>query len=222
MVMEWSLVKLLATGHISLKEGEIKIVGQRVAAVPIEFYLGLTRNTISLQEKDPDAVSRLYLNGWISGYVYMVNFEKDYKVKSEQDRYRLGMDIASFAGLGDYETTEWVPGKYSKFRILDNPIGPSLYPSKKPVDHLIRGLQGGGGSIVHHKIVQCVETSCAAVVGGSTCEMINAPMDVLEEMDLSDKTTEQINIDYVLPRQKEFVKNFGKFLRGKYNPWDKL
>ncbi len=216
------LMKLLSSRQINFEEGKITLLKQPIEMMPANYFVGLTRYFMEKQKTDKNAISELYLIGWFIAYVYMGVFEEVYKLKAFTDRYRLGMDVVSMSGFGDYKTIKWEKGKLSYVYSLDNPIPKYFYPSKVPVDHILRGITAGGGLIVHHALVHCAEEECAAVTGGKKCILINATEEKFEEMGKTDLMNEQLDLDFIVPRQKECIKNIGKYKKGEFDPWTVL
>ena len=90
------------------------------------------------------------------------------------------------------------------------------------MDHVLRGITAGGGLIVHHNLVQCVEEECAAVTGNNKCVLINATEKKFDEMGKLELLTKQVDLDFVVPRQKECIKNLDKYKCGEFDPWESL
>jgi len=215
-------MKLLTHGEMTFKSGQISLMGQNINILPTNYFVGLTHHFLKEAKTDKHALDNLYLVGWFSSYDYMSRFEKAYGVKSFVDRYRLGMDVVDMSGFGDYKTIKWADGSLSYFYILNNPLPKFFYPSKKPVDHVLRGINAGGGIVVHHNLVQCVEEKCAAVTGGNRCVFITATEDKFDELKKTKLLHEQIDLDYLVPKQKILIKNLNNYRKGKFNPWKTL
>jgi len=216
------LMSLLRHGEMKFQSGQIGLLGENVNMLPTSYFVGLTRYFMKRQETDKNAISDLYLITWFIAYDYMGVFEKAYNVESFVDRYRLGMDVVDLAGFGDYKTIRWKDGSLSYIYALGNPIPRFFYPSKKPVDHILRGITAGGGMVVHHNLLHCVEEECAAVTGGNRCVLINATEKEFGEMNKTDLLYDQIDLDYIAPKQKELIKNIKKYKKGKFDPWTYL
>lgn len=215
-------MKLISSRQISFEEGRITLLKQPVEMIPANYFVGLTRYFMQKQKTDKNAISELYLIGWFVAYVYMGVFEEVYNLKSFTDRYRLGMDVVTMAGFGDYKTIKWEKGKLSYVYSLDNPIPKYFYPSKEPVDHILRGITAGGGLIVHHNLVHCTEEECAAVTGNNKCILINATEEKYDEMRRVDLLYRQIDLDFIVPRQRECIRNIDRYKRGEFDPWECL
>ena len=213
------LFKLLASRQLKFEEGQITLLKQPIEMLPASFFVGLTKYFLQKQKTDKNSLSEIYLIGWFVAYVYTSVFEEKYKTKSFVDRYRLGMDIVGMAGFGDYKSIKFEEGKLSYVYSLNNPIPKYFYPAKEPVDHILRGVTAGGGMSVHHNLVQCVEEECAAVTGGDRCVLINATEDKFSDMGKEDLLKKQVDLDFIVPRQKECLKNFDKYKKGKFDPW---
>ena len=213
------LMKLITTGQMKFKTGEISLLGQNINIMPTEYFIGLTRYFFQRAKNEKHALEELYLIGWFTAYEYMSDFEKAYKVKSFIDRYRLGMDVVEMAGYGDYKTIKMEEGKLSYVYTIDNPIAKLMQPSSKPVDLILSGITAGGGMIVHHNLVHCVEEECAAVTGKNKCTLISATLEKMEEMGKMDLLKDQLDLDFIIPRQKEIIKHFESYKKDKKDPW---
>ena len=104
-------MKLISSRQITFEEGKITLLKQSIEMIPANYFVGLTRYFMEKQKTDKNALSELYLIGWFVSYVYMNVFEEVYNLKTFVDRYRLGMDVISMSGFGDYKTIDWEKGK---------------------------------------------------------------------------------------------------------------
>ncbi|MCD6229320.1 MAG: hypothetical protein J7K00_00775 [Candidatus Diapherotrites archaeon] len=206
---------------MKFSSGQISLLGQYVNIMPTSYFVGLTKYHLKNQKKDPNSISKLYLMGWVTASDYMKRFEEVYDVKGFVERYRLGMDVVSMAGFGDYKTIEWKDGSLSYVYTINNPLPKFFYPSKEPVDHILRGVTAGGGYIVHHNLVQCVEETCAAVTGLDKCVLINATEKEFGNLNKEDLLASQVDLDFIVPRQKEVLRGLKKKKEG-FDIWEIL
>lgn len=193
------LTKLLISGKLKFKEGEIILFDEPIAFVPMVSIMQMTRDAI---EKGKRAINDLYFYGWVYGYVVTLAMVKKFKLKKFEERYKVAMDIASLCGFGDYKTLSFRPG-HSHFKVLENPFALEFYPSKQMIDHYLRGMNAGGGTLVHEEIINCIEFECTAI-NGSYCLMDNVNK---KEMDKFDQklVNSQIDYEYLLERQKKLI-----------------
>jgi predicted hydrocarbon binding protein len=172
--------------------------------VPLEYFIGETVRV--LKSRDFDEMMKLYFDAWKAGVLFMKKFVQGFKVTNFADRYNLAMEIISMAGFGDYKTLKFDTNNFAYFEITNNPVAEDLYPSKVPVDFILRGFNAGGGSPVHERIINTIETECKAV-NGKKCVHINASTDSLSKYSDKSLVKDQLNLRWLLPKQIEFIKN---------------
>ncbi len=198
--------KWLISGQLKISEGDISLLGQRVAMLPTSFFVEMEKTV--QKSNSPTLRDDVYLWAWKIAYLYIKKFVEEYGLKTFEERYKWGMDIASLAGFGDYKTIDYHDKEYSYFYIINNPIAEAFYPSKKAVDTFLRGINAGGGTACHMQIVNCLETDCQAI-NGQKCVFITGTERAHEKFGVSDLYAEQLDLDYVLPQQKEFLRKVG-------------
>ncbi len=210
-------MKLLVSRQIKIERGEFRLFNQNVTVIPITFLAELTKYYMSKTENKKQGLSDFYFMAWAMAYDFMERFSENYKIKTFEDRWTLGMDIVAMTGLGDYKTIKWEKGKLSHVYVENNPVAKYFYPSKAPIDYFYCGLTAGGAMIVHKlgasNIFNCVETECGAV-NGKKCVFVSAVPKKHEEMGTWDAMQSFIDIDYVLPKQIEFFKKYKQFRKG--------
>ena len=216
------LMKLISTRQMKFGVGEISLFGQYINIMPSAYFVGLTKYFFQRSKTEPHALEELYLIGWYTAYEYMSAFEEAYKVKSFIDRYRLGMDVVEMAGFGDYKTIKMEEGALSYVYTIGNPIAKMFKPASRPVDLVLCGITAGGGMIVHRNLVHCVEEECAAVTGKDKCILLSASLKKMDELGKMDLLKDQLDLDFLIPRQKEIIKNFDKYKKGEKEPWEVL
>lgn len=199
MVMYGLLSKLLISKKLKFEEGEIILFDEPVAFVPMASLVAMTRDAT---KKGYRAINELYYYGWVYGFVVTLGMVKKFKLKKFEERYKVSMDIASLAGFGDYKTLNFKPG-HSHFDVLKNPFAMEFYPSKQMVDHYLRGMNAGGGTLVHEQIMNCIEFECTAQ-NETHCLFDNVNK---KEMDKFDQklVKSQIDYNYLLKRQKALI-----------------
>ena len=200
------LTKLMVSGQLKFEEGRIVLLKQPMVFVPVDFFIESTKRVIA--NKDRKGMLNLYLDAWKSGFVFMEAVSEIYKMKKFEERYRIAMDIISMAGFGDYETLEFRRGEYSHFRIMNNRIAEHFHPSTVAVDHVLRGFNAGGGTPVHERIINTIETECKAV-NGDHCIHVNATTEILEKYRDRKLVEEQLDLEYLLREQKNFLRKRG-------------
>ncbi len=198
--------KWVISGQLKIKEGEISLLHQRVSMIPTSFLINLQKNIP--KTKDSHYRDDLYLNAWRMSFEYIKLFVETYELENFESRYKWGMDIACTAGLGDYKTIDYKYKEFSHFHIFDNPIAQAFYPSKKPVDVILRGINAGGGVACHLELVNCLEVDCEAM-NGKQCEFITGTEKAHQKLGVDHLYNEQMDLDYILPIQKELIKEIG-------------
>ncbi len=193
---------MIATGQIEFKQGEIDLAGNPVTMTP----LGIIKEITLKMDEDIDFRNQIYMYGWKASFKFMYNTTIKYKLKTPQDRYTWAMNIVSMAGLGDFKTLEFFPGNFTHFNVIHNPLTKILYPRKFPIDHFLRGINAGGGAVVHDKIVNCIELNCAAVNGGDKCEFLTGTSEHILKGERKDITQKQFgDIDKIIKLEQEFL-----------------
>ena len=117
--------KWLIERQLIIRPGEISLLNQRVSMIPTSFFVELHK--YMFESKDKHFRDNLYLWAWISSYLYIKKFDEEYGLKTFEERYRWGMDVAATAGFGDYKTIDYKPKAYSHFYVFNNPIAPVSY-----------------------------------------------------------------------------------------------
>ncbi len=203
MLMLGFLTKLMVSGQLKFEEGRIVMLKQPMVFIPLDFFVESTRRIIN--NNDRKGMLNIYLDAWKSGFVFMETVSELYKMKKFEERYKIAMDIISMAGFGDYETMQFKRGEYSHFKITNNSIAEIFHPSKVFVDHVLRGFNAGGGTPVHGRIINTIETECKAI-NGSHCIHINANTEILKKFKDQKLVESQLDLDYLLEEEKKFLK----------------
>ena len=201
------LTKLLITHKISFEEGRIKLFNEPYAIIGMSSLKEMTEDAVSRGIKD---ISDLYYYGWVFGFTGVKSAVKMFKLKKFQDRYKLSMDVAALIGFGDYKTIAYKRGQYAKFKVLKNPFALQFHPSKQMVDHYLRGVNAGGGTVGHEVLMQCIELDCAAQ-NGKECLFINVSEEALDKLDKK-TVSSQLNIEYVKKKQTALLEELGENL----------
>ena len=198
------ITKLLVSKQLRFEEGQIIFLQKPMAFVPVEFYVHLTKEILKKRRE----MIEIYLDAWKAGVIFMRDVARKYSMARFEERYMEAMNIISSAGFGDYQTLGFEGGKYAYFKIFNNPIAEIFHPSKEPIDHVLRGFNGGGGSPVHERIINTIETECKAV-NGKFCIHLNASTEILKEKKWSKFVKKQLDLNFLLKEQKKFIKEMG-------------
>jgi hypothetical protein len=152
-----------------------------------------------------DGVSKLYFEGWVYGFMITKNLVELYHLKKFEERYKVTMDITALCGFGSYKTLEFEKAHHSKFKIIQNPLALLFHGEGRheKIDHYLRGMNAGGGTIVHERMVSCIELECAAE-NGSHCLHLNC-IDSLKDQLPQDLVSSQYDIEKLRPMELEFI-----------------
>jgi len=174
-----SLVKLQMAGLLKFGDGVIKVFNQRFGMLPISYFMSLAKY-FSINEKKKD----LYLISWINGLIVMKYFHLSTKSKNPVDLYTIGMDYASLLGFGGFKTLEYDVGKFALFQVPNDPFI-NYEDDIESFQLVIAGFQGGGGSIAHSNLINCVLIDSQKNANVSV--FLNATRDELVKRNLVDK-----------------------------------
>ena len=197
------LSKLMISGKLKFKEGEIDVFDEPFAFVHMASIMQMTKDVMEKYQKgDKQPLQDLYFYGWVYGFVTTLAMIKKFKLKIFEERYKVSMDIAALCGFGDYKTLSFIRG-HAHFKVIKNPFALLFHPCNDLVDHYLRGMNAGGGTLVHEQIINCIEFECAAK-NGSYCIFDNVNK---SEMDKFDKNLveSQVDYDYLLKRQRILI-----------------
>ena len=200
------MAKLIASGKMKFTEGKISLLGEPMAIVSMNAIKEMTDYA---EKKGSDVISEFYFQGWIYGYTFTYNMAKAYNLKKFAERYKLAMDVAALCGFGDYKTLNFKKAHSSKFRVLGNPFALMYHPSDRRVCHFLRGMNGGGGTVVHERMVDCIELECAAQ-NGKYCLQTNVTEQAMKDNKIDPKLIkEQLDLKKLRPKQLALIKSMG-------------
>jgi len=200
------MVKLLMSGRMSFSEGKINLLGEPMAIVSMNAIKEMTDYA---EKKGSDAINEFYFQGWIYGYTFTYKMSKSLKLRKFEERYKLAMDVASLCGFGDYKTSDFRKAHHALFKVLANPFALKYYPSNKMICHFLRGMNGGGGTVVHERMVDCVELKCTAQ-NGKFCLQTNVTEEAMKDNKIDKKLIKkQLDLKILRPRQIAFIKSLG-------------
>lgn len=200
------LIKLLATGKLSVSEGLIQFEDTSFNLLPAVFISSLTE---SYHEKEE--LHKLYLLSWLWGYDTVQAVKQNLGLEDPKEVYKVGMDFAQNMGIGLYETHDYHPGRYTRFKIQTNPYMKHLKQEKydEPMDYLIAGAMAGGGSHVHEETCQTVELKCKAN-RDEVCDFLTGTEEELKERGLWEKSEDRYRLEEVIEFQKDVFEGYDK------------
>ena len=198
------LSKLLISGKLKFSEGRITAFEEPFSLVPMVSIKAMTDDAISEGIK---AISDLYYYGWIYGYEVTKELVNIFKLKKFEERYQISMQVASMVGFGDFKTQMFERAKIADFKVLKNPFALQYYKSDAHVCHYLRGMEAGGGTIVHETIINNIEFECTCN-NGEFCHHKNLNQSLMEQVDKK-LLNEQLDLDYVLKRERDYISKVG-------------
>jgi len=200
------LSKLLISGKLKFDQGKILAFDEPFTLVPMVSIKEMTNDAINGGIKE---ISDLYYYGWVYGYTVTKELIKLFVLKKFEERYKISMDVASMVGFGDYTTLSFKRGEHAKFQIHKNPFAMQYYQSKQKIMccHYLRGMEAGGGTLVHETLMNNIEFECTAI-NGQNCIHANLNEDKWKQVP-SELLDSQLDIEYLRKRQKEFVISMG-------------
>lgn len=195
--------KMMLTGKLKFNPGKIEVLGDPMAIMSMEALKQITQDALS---RGREGRMGLYYEGWVYGYTFTYRFAKVLNLKMFEERYRTIMDTAAMIGFGDFKTLEFRPG-YAHYQVLANPFALQYHPSKEMADVLLAGMNAGGGSVVHEKLINCVELQCAAQ-NGKLCEFKN--LEPKEVYKLNPALVEpQLDMETLVPKELHLIESLG-------------
>jgi len=159
MFLPGLLGKLLVSRELRFEGGKLLILSEPWFMLPIKIFIETTRDIIN----DPKFISKLYYTAKEGNRISMSKTLKhQYKLRGKKF-IDLAMQMTQMGGWGDIKviTFDEITG-HIIFNIYDSAIGSNFGPSKKPVDHIWRGILAGGVSVALNKDIDFVETACIA------------------------------------------------------------
>lgn len=200
------MLKLLATGKISISEGQLTFGNESFNLLPAIFL-----STLTEKYHDNEELHKLYLISWLWGYDTVQTVKQNLGVEDPDEIYKVGMDFAQDMGIGLYDTHDYHPGRYTSFKIESNPYFRHMNQEKyeKPIDYIIAGAMGGGGSHVHEDVCQTVELKCM-IVGNEVCDFLTGTKEELGDRGLWESAEERYELEKMLEFQKDVLENYQK------------
>ncbi len=198
------LSKLIMTGKLKFGPGEITAFKDPFCLIDLYSLKKMTDDAIL---GGPKEISRLYFYGWVFGYRTTKNMIKILNLRKFEERYKVAMDVIGLLGFGDYKTLSFKRADHAKFRLLKNPFSLLYHPYDKFVCHYIRGMEAGGGTLVHEILINNLEFECGAI-NGHYCYHENLSQENIDKLDKK-FVSEQLDLQYLKKRQREVVEEAG-------------
>src|SRR3989338_2224852 len=200
------LTKLLLRGNLAFKPCEIVAFDDHFLLLNVRSLKYLTD---SAEKNGIRGITDLYLAGWYYGIYTTKGIIKAYNLKKFEERYKVVMDLIGVLGMGDYKTLVFQRGVNSKFNVIETSFSKLYYPSKdeKFVCHYIRGIEAGGGTLVHEALMNNIEHECAAI-NGAHCVHENLNRERILNIDKS-ILAKQIDLDYAIEKERDILIELG-------------
>jgi len=193
--------KMLISGNFSLKQGEIDLLGMPMAILSMRTIKQMSDDAI---KRGPEGINDLYFEGWVFGHTFTKRLGEAFKLKKFEERYKVVMDIAAMIGFGDFKTIEFYPG-FAHYNVFKNPFALQYPKEYGPVDHLLRGMNAGGSTAVHERVMNCLELQCCSETRDH-CEFVSASLELLKNKYDPAFVKKQLDLDYLVPKQKALLK----------------
>jgi len=199
------LSRLLLTGKLKFKIGEISVFNTPFALIPMASIKYMTEDILA--KNDSKALNDLYMWGWVYGYTVTKELIKLFNLKKFEERYKISMDTASLVGFGDYQTLSFKRADHARFKVIGNPFAKQFYKSDQFVCHYLRGMEAGGGTLVHEISIDNLEFECAAR-NNLFCLHQNLSQENIDKLDKK-FVNKQLDRNYLRKRKIEFLESIG-------------
>ena len=163
------VAKLLLHSQLKFEKGNITLLNQRICMIPVYNFVDIQKAMEKAGFKNA-----LYLTSKQLGLEWTTKLKKQYKTNRE-GILEWGSNTVTLAGWGTVETLSVDPKKkVIRFLLHNSAISESYGPSKKPVDHIFRGMIAGAMSIAFGVDMEAVEIRCKSL-GDPYCEFVVQP-----------------------------------------------
>ena len=165
--------------------------------------------TDNAEKNGLSGITELYLAGWYYGIYTTKEIIGVYNLKKFEERYKVVMDLIGVLGMGDYKTLVFQKGVNSKFNVIETSFSKLYYPSKEErlVCHFIRGIEAGGGTLVHETLMNNIEHECAAN-NAYHCVHENLNREKVLNIDKS-ILAKQIDLNYAIKKERDILVELG-------------
>ncbi len=182
MVEIIDVAKMLASGQLKFKSGEIDLLEQIVTIVPVDWVITLQKQ---LEKKKTD--NMIYYAAKDMGVRWFRSMYDHFKISTE-DVIRWGIRILGLAGWGETKTPEInFKEKFYKIVLNGGSEGKAFGNVGYSVDHFVRGCYASGAKVLFGEECDSVEVHCIAD-GSPFCEFI---AQATEKFDKNDPTVKK-------------------------------
>ncbi len=199
------LLKLMMTKQLKFEDGLVALKDIEMNLIPSFFISEITRSAI--EEKQ---MPRLYFLSWYGGFDTVKRVVEQFALKTPEEIYTFAMGLIDGMGIGLCKTHEYYPGKYTHFKVKQNPFLKYLKTAddiKEPIDYFISGSMGGGGCLVHDAVCQNIELTCQ-MCGDKECDFLTGTEKELKERKLWKTAVDRYELKKILPLQKEIFEGY--------------
>lgn len=150
--------KFHVTNNLKFKDNQLVLINLPLAIFPVGLF-----KEIALSEDD-EMHRKIYELIKNSCKDFAGKFKKEHGFNDKQIRNFL-MDLFTNSGFGKIELVRQDDEKrLYEISVQNNPFAEQVrFKSKKPVDHIMRGILAGVMSVYTEQDIDCVETNCVGV-----------------------------------------------------------
>lgn len=156
--------KFVFLSALKYKNNNFYLVNVPFAIAPTSFFASMA------VENSPEFNRQLYYSIKDSMKTHLhPNIKSDFNLDNE-NFLNFVKDFFVYSGWGSIEVKNIDYKKHNAtILVSDSPLPKIIKKSKKPIDHLLRGVFAGLFSEVFKEDVDCIETECSAL-GNKTCK----------------------------------------------------
>ena len=171
------IAKLFASGQLKFKKGEINLLEQNVAIIPIDWIISLQKHL-----KKTNSDNLIYYVAKEMGVRWFKNMYSSFKISSE-DVIKWGINVLGIAGWGETSTPEI--NQKDKFYTVKLEGGAEAKAFGKvgyAVDHFVRGCYASGAKVLFGGQCDAIESSCVSE-GSPFCKFLAQPTNHFDKKD---------------------------------------
>ena len=171
------IAKLFASGELKFKKGEVDLLNQLVAIVPIDWIVTLQKHL-----KQVGSENLIYYTAKEMGVRWFENMHKYFKI-SPEDVIKWGINILGIAGWGETSTpTLNYKEKFYTVKLERGVEAKAFGKTGYAVDHFTRGCYASGAKVLFGGECDAIELSCVSE-GAAFCEFIGQPKKSFDRRD---------------------------------------
>lgn len=173
VVFDDFMQKLVLARQIRFEKGKIGLSNQRVVISPIEPIIAITEILLEEETLIPKVYEKIR-NSFSEGFADGIS--RLYKVE-DLNLTKWLVDVSNMGGWGKTTLVKFDNKAHTGIlRVEDSPLITYFKgKTKKPVDHIWRGITAAGASRIFNDDIDFIETKCAAMGNTKVCEFIYKP-----------------------------------------------